>query len=111
MNVKNMITASLVAFGLLAAQTASAQIQFFQNSNEAPAPIKGNVAMSFTIKADGSTQNVRITRTSGNTSIDRAAIAWMQQQTMRPVTMNGEVREFRIIKEIKFAEGPPLAHK
>ena len=111
MNLKNIFAASFVAMGLLAAQTAAAQVHFFQTKEEANAPIAGNVAMSFTIKADGSTQNVRITRTSGNAAIDSQAIAWMQQQTLRPVTMNGEVRDFRINKEIKFAEVPPLARK
>ena len=92
--MKNILSATLLVAGLFTAQTAAAEVRFFQDAGRAD----GKVAMSFTIKADGSISDARITRSSGN-----AAIEWMQHQTMQPVFVNGEAKDFRIVKEIKFA--------
>ena len=51
---------------------------------------------------------MRITRTSGSSTIDNAAVAWMDAQTMRPVTINGTPQEFSIVKEIKFSDANAL---
>jgi tonB family C-terminal domain len=99
MNMKNILSATLLVAGLFTAQTAAAEVRFFQDAGRAD----GKVAMSFTIKADGSISDARITRSSGNAATDSAAIEWMQHQTMRPVFVNGEAKDFRIVKEIKFA--------
>ncbi|WP_107919352.1 energy transducer TonB [Neisseria elongata] len=99
MNMKNILSATLLVAGLFTAQTAAAEVRFFQDAGRAD----GKVAMSFTIKADGSVSDARITRSSGNAATDSAAIEWMQHQTMRPVFVNGEAKDFRIVKEIKFA--------
>ena len=109
MNMKNIFAASLVSVGLLMAQSAAAQVHFFQNADEITGAVAGKVAMSFTIKADGTTDNVRVTRTSGNAAIDHAAVAWMEGQTLRPVTMNGEARDCRVVKEIKYTRAMSLA--
>ncbi len=99
MNMKNILSATLLVAGLFTAQTAAAEVRFFQDAGRAD----GKVAMSFTIKADGSVSDARITRSSGNAATDSAAIEWMQHQTMQPVFVNGEAKDFRIVKEIKFA--------
>jgi len=99
MNMKNILSATLLVAGLFTAQTAAAEVRFFQDADRAD----GKVAMSFTIKADGSISDARITRSSGNAATDSAAIEWMQHQTMQPVFVNGEAKDFRIVKEIKFA--------
>ena len=104
MNMKNILSATLLVAGLFTAQTAAAEVRFFQDAGCAD----GKVAMSFTIKADGSISDARITRSSGNAATDSAAtdsaaIEWMQHQTMQPVFVNGEAKDFRIAKEIKFA--------
>ena len=99
MNMKSIFSATLLVVGLFTAQTAAAEVCFFQDAGRAD----GKVAMSFTIKADGSVSDARITRSSGNAATDSAAIEWMQHQTMQPVFVNGEAKDFRIVKEIKFA--------
>ena len=99
MNMKNILSATWLVAGLFTAQTAAAEVRFFQDAGRAD----GKVAMSFTIKADGSVSDARITRSSGNAATDSAAIEWMQHQTMQPVFVNGEAKDFRIVKEIKFA--------
>lgn len=99
MNIKNILPTTLLVAGLFAAQTAAAEVRFFQDAGRAD----GKVAMSFTIKADGSISDARIARSSGNADTDSAAIEWMQHQTMRLVFVNGEVKDFRIVKGIKFA--------
>mgnify|MGYP000845147297 CR=1 FL=1 len=96
MNMKNILSATLLVAGLFTAQTAAAEVRFFQDAGRAD----GKVAMSFTIKADGSISDAR---SSGNAATDSAAIEWMQHQTMQPVFVNGEAKDFRIVKEIKFA--------
>ncbi|MDO4877682.1 MAG: energy transducer TonB [Neisseria sp.] len=104
MNNKVIFSALVSAVGLFVAQPSGAQVHFFQNGQEAAARVSGKVAMSFTIKADGSVRDARITRTSGNPATDSAALAWVQQQTMQPVMVNGEARDFRIVKEIRFSD-------
>ena len=99
MNIKNILPTTLLVVGLFTAQTAAAEVRFFQDAGRAD----GKVAMSFTIKADGSISDARIARSSGNAATDSAAIEWMQHQTMQPVFVNGEAKDFRIVKEIKFA--------
>ena len=89
MNMKNILSATLLVAGLFTAQTAAAEVRFFQDAGRAD----GKVAMSFTIKADGSISDARSSGT----------IEWMQHQTMRLVFVNGEVKDFRIVKGIKFA--------
>ena len=61
MNMKNILSATLLVAGLFTAQTAAAEVRFFQDAGRAD----GKVAMSFTIKADGSVSDARITRSSG----------------------------------------------
>ncbi len=99
MNMKNILSATLLVAGLFTAQIAAAEVRFFQDAGRAD----GKVAMSFTIKADGSISDARIARSSGNAATDSAAIEWMQHQTMQPVFVNGEAKDFRIVKGIKFA--------
>lgn len=72
MNIKNILSATLLVAGLFAAQTAAAEVRFFQDAGRAD----GKVAMSFTIKADGSISDARIARSSGNAATDSAAIEW-----------------------------------
>ncbi|MGB4881635.1 MAG: TonB family protein [Neisseria sp.] len=110
MNIRHILSSTFVAIALLAgANTATAQdVQFYQKASEAKAPISGNVALRLTITPDGQTENVRITRTSGSSTIDNAAVAWMDAQTMRPVTINGTPQEFSIVKEIKFSDANAL---
>ena len=71
MNMKNILSATLLVAGLFTAQTAAAEVRFFQDA--------------------------------GRADTDSAAIEWMQHQTMRLVFVNGEVKDFRIVKGIKFA--------
>ena len=106
MNIRQTLSSAFVAIALFAtAQTAVAQdVKFYQKASEAVSPITGNVAMRLTIMPDGNTENVRITRTSGSKSVDAAAVAWMEAQTMRPVKINGTPREFSIVKEINFSD-------
>ena len=106
MNIRKTLSSAFIALAMLAgSQTVAAQnVIFYQKASEAQAPISGNVAMRLTITPEGQTENVRITRTSGSAAIDAAAVAWMDAQTMRPVTVNGTPREFSIVKEIKFSD-------
>lgn len=71
MNIKNILPTTLLVVGLFTAQTAAAEVRFFQDA--------------------------------GRADTDSAAIEWMQHQTMQPVFVNGEAKDFRIVKEIKFA--------
>jgi len=71
MNIKNILPTTLLVVGLFTAQTAAAEVRFFQDA--------------------------------GRADTDSAAIEWMQHQTMRLVFVNGEVKDFRIVKGIKFA--------
>lgn len=71
MNIKNILPATLLVAGLFTAQTAAAEVRFFQDA--------------------------------GRADTDSAAIEWMQHQTMRLVFVNGEVKDFRVVKGIKFA--------
>ena len=71
MNIKNILPTTLLVVGLFTAQTAAAEVCFFQDA--------------------------------GRADTDSAAIEWMQHQTMRLVFVNGEVKDFRIVKGIKFA--------
>lgn len=107
MSIRNIVSTTLIAAALFSAQSASAQgIQFFKKNSEiaaAQAQIDGKLAVRMTIKTDGSVENVRITRSSGNSSIDNEAVAWMQTQNLRPATMNGEATAFSVVKEIQFS--------
>lgn len=108
MSIRQIISASFVAAALFAAQGASAQgVQFFKKNAEvaaAHAQVTGKLAVRMTINTDGSVNDVRVTRSSGNTSIDNQAVAWMQTQTVRPMMMNGEAQAFSVVKEIQFSE-------
>lgn len=106
MNIRRTLTASLTTLTLMmGAQSALASnVSFYQKASEARAPISGNVAMSFTIGADGDVRNVRVVRSSGSISIDNSAVQWMEAQTMKPVLINGIAKEFSVVKEIKFSQ-------
>ena len=105
MNIRRLISSVLLAATLLAgSQAALAQsLQFYQKPSQASAPIAGSTVMRLTINPDGSTSDVRITRTSGSANIDNAAVSWMQSQIMRPVMLNGKGETFSIVKEIKYS--------
>ncbi|ASK26680.1 TonB family protein [Neisseria chenwenguii] len=105
MTIRRTLSA-LTAFAVLAASQAvvAGSVSFYQKASEATAPITGNVAMRLTIGADGNVSNVRIVRSSGSVSIDNSAVEWLEAQTMKPATINGEARELSVIKEIKFSE-------
>ncbi|MDO4641113.1 MAG: TonB family protein [Neisseria sp.] len=107
MFIRKIVSTALVAVALFSAQSASASsIQFFQKNSEitaAHAQINGKLAVRMTINADGSIQDVRVARSSGNSEIDRQAVLWMQAQTLRPATVNGVNQAFHVVKEIKFS--------
>ncbi len=107
MSIRHTLSTILVSVALFAAQGASAQdIQFFQKNAEVAASgahVAGKLAVRMTINADGSVDNVRVTRSSGDASIDNRAVAWMEDQVVRPMTMNGEPQVFSVVKEIKFS--------
>lgn len=105
MNVRRILSSALLAATLLVGSQAvlAQNLQFYQKASQAVIPVAGNVAMRLTINPDGSTSDVRITRTSGSTAIDNAAVAWMQSQIMRPVMHNGKAEKFSIVKEIKYS--------
>lgn len=106
MNIRKTLSI-LAAFTVLAAaQTASAgSVSFYQKASEATAPITGKVAMRLTIGADGDVRDVRVVRSSGSSTIDSHAVAWLEDQTMTPVMINGKAQDFSFVKEIKFSEG------
>lgn len=105
MNIRRTLTTAFTALALMGAQSALASnVSFYQKASEAHAPISGNVAMSFTIGADGDVHNVRVVRSSGSSSIDKSAVEWMEAQTMKPVMINGIAKEFSVVKEIKFSQ-------
>ncbi|EGZ44952.1 energy transducer TonB [Neisseria wadsworthii] len=107
MSIRNILSTALVAAALFGAQSASAgEIQFFKKDSEvtaAKAQINGRLAVRMTIHTDGSLKDIRVTRSSGNQAIDNQAVAWMQTQTMRPVSINGEHQTFSVVKEIQFS--------
>ncbi|OSI10137.1 energy transducer TonB [Neisseria canis] len=109
MSIRTIVSSIAISAALLTAQAASAQsLQFFQKAQEvnaAQAKVDGKLAVRLTINTDGSVKDVRVTRTSGNSSIDNQAIAWMGSQTLRPAFVNGEAQEFSVVKEIKFSKG------
>ena len=106
MNIRRTLTTVLATLTMMiGTQSALASnVSFYQKASEARAPISGNVAMSFTIGADGDVHNVRVVRSSGSSSIDKSAVQWMEAQTMKPVLINGIAKEFSVVKEIKFSE-------
>ncbi|KPN72444.1 energy transducer TonB [Neisseria sp. 83E34] len=109
MSIRTIFSSIAISAALLSAQAASAQsLQFFQKNQEvsaAQAKIDGKLAVRLTINTDGSVKDVRVTRTSGNTTVDNQAIAWMANQTLRPAFVNGQAQEFSVVKEIKFSKG------
>ncbi|MFV2030700.1 TonB family protein [Neisseria sp. S1] len=94
------LTAALLAAHLPA---AASELRFYQKTSQATAPITGQVTMRLTIGTNGQTSNVRVIRTSGSQAIDAAAVSWMEKEIMQPVHVNGEPREFSIVKEINFS--------
>lgn len=107
MSIRKFLSTVLVAAALFGTQSASAaEIQFFKKHSEitaANAQINGKLAVRMTIQTDGSLKDIRVTRSSGNQAIDSQAVAWMQTQTMRPVSINGEHQAFSVVKEIQFS--------
>ena len=107
MSIRHTVSTVLVSVALFAAQGASAQdIQFFKKNAEvvaSGADVAGKLAVRMTINADGSVDHVRVTRSSGDASIDNRAVAWMEDQTVRPMFMNGEAKVFSVVKEIQFS--------
>ena len=112
MNFPRTVALAAAALLTLPAISAAQDVQFYQKASEAHAPITGNVAMRLTLSPKGETSNVRVIRSSGSAAIDKAAVAWMNGQIMRPVFINGEASEFSFVKEIKFSEaGAQLSMK
>lgn len=109
MNIRRL-SALLFAFSLMAGtQSALADnVRFYQKAAEIQAPVSGNVAMRLTLSPEGETSDVRIIRSSGSTKIDQLAVAWMEAQTMRPVTRNNQPIAFSFVKEIKFSDADAL---
>ncbi len=105
MNIRRTLSTLLTLSLLAGAQQAmAADIVFHQKASEARAPIKGNVAMRLTLSPEGQTSDVRVIRSSGSQAIDQQAVAWMEAQTMQPVTKNNQPIEFSFVKEIKFSD-------
>ncbi|WP_373741578.1 energy transducer TonB [Neisseria sp.] len=105
MNLRKTLTAVAAAALVAGVQTAAAgSVSFYQKASEASSPITGKVAMRLTIGADGDVSNVRVVRSSGDISIDNRAVEWLENQTMRPAFVNGEARDFSVVKEIQFSE-------
>lgn len=111
MNIRHTLSA-LFAFAALAGSQAAmaSNISFYQKASEANAPITGNVAMRLTVGVDGNVRDVRVVRSSGSLSIDNSAVEWLEAQTMKPVTVNGQAQEFSFVKEIKYSETGKLQH-
>ena len=107
MSIRHTLSTILVSVALFSAQGAAAQgVQFFKKNAEVAASganITGKLAVRMTINTDGSIDNVRVTRSSGDASIDNRAVAWMEDQTVRPMFMNGEAKVFSVVKEIQFS--------
>ncbi len=97
-----------LALGLmtfLALGSAMAQnVEFYEHTRDAHGAIAGKLSLRLTIDEAGYPQNIQIARSSGSRNIDQAAIGWLQQQRLRPVSQNGETRSFRTIKEIKYSQ-------
>lgn len=109
MNIRRTLTVLAAFSALTAAQAATASnISFYQKASEATAPITGNVAMRLTIAADGDVRDVRVVRSSGSDNIDHRAVEWLEAQTMKPVVVNGQAKEFSVVKEIKFSTQKPI---
>ncbi|WP_416191058.1 TonB family protein [Neisseria sp. CCUG12390] len=106
MNIRRVLTTALTTLTMMAGSqfALASNVSFYQKASEAHVPITGNVAMSFTINADGDVHSVRVVRSSGSISIDESAIQWMESQTMKPVLINGIAKDFSVVKEIKFSE-------
>lgn len=45
-----------------------------------------------------------IMHVGSNPATDNAALVWISNQTMQPVMVNGEAKDSRIVKEIKFSD-------
>ena len=109
MNIRHTLSALFTLSLLIGAQAAAAdEIAFYQKASEVRAPVSGNVAMRLTLSPEGETSNVRVIRSSGSHEIDHLAVAWMEAQTMRPVTKNNQPIEFSFVKEIKFSDAQAL---
>ncbi|EGV37173.1 energy transducer TonB [Neisseria weaveri] len=105
MKFRHIISTAVALTVLGLSQTTLAKdIVFYQKASEATSPVSGNLAMRFTIKEDGSVNNIRITRSSGSQEVDSQAVSWMQTQSMSPATKNGQAIELSIVKEIKFSK-------
>lgn len=99
---RTQLALSLATF--LALGSAMAQnVEFYEYARDAHKPISGKLSLRLTIDAAGYPQNIQVARSSGSRNIDQAAVSWLQQQRLHPVSQNGETRSFHTLKEIKYS--------
>lgn len=75
-------------------------------SDDTPAR-SGNVTLAYTILEDGSVSAVAVTTSSGNASVDAAAVACVKRYQYYPAYQNGKPITVEWSSGVRFSLGPP----
>jgi TonB family protein len=65
--------------------------------------IEGSVTVEYTINTEGSVVGVRVTSSSGNSDLDRAAVDAIQSRKYKPAVQAGIPRDYRKRETFHFA--------
>lgn len=103
-NILNFLLVSCSFLFMPLSQASDLKFYQFKSQMQKNEQISNNsVVLRLTINPDGTTSNVKLKRSSGNVNIDNAAIKWMENEIMKPVSINGKPHEFHIVKQIYYS--------
>ena len=64
--------------------------------------IEGSVTLEYTINTEGSVTGVKVTKSSGNSDLDRAAVSAVESRKYKPAVQGGIPRSFRKRETVHF---------
>lgn len=64
--------------------------------------VSGSVTVSYTVNGDGRVEGVRVTRSSGDSRLDRAATAAARRWRYKPAVQDGQPRSVKWRRTLRF---------